>query len=72
MSLEEIFLPAIRLAENGFPVHEVSAHLQQLNYTYLKTNSSSHGSDLLINGNPPKAGQVVRNPKFAEVLKVFF
>ncbi|XP_065657911.1 glutathione hydrolase-like YwrD proenzyme isoform X1 [Hydra vulgaris] len=69
ISLEEIFRPAIQLAENGFPMHEVTATLYLENYLHLKTNDTSYGSDLLINGNPPKTGQLVRNQKFAEVLK---
>ncbi|XP_047129805.1 glutathione hydrolase-like YwrD proenzyme isoform X1 [Hydra vulgaris] len=68
-SFEDIFSPAIQLAENGFFLHEVTATLNQQNYLHLKTNDTSYGSDLLVNGKPPTTGQIVRNQKFAKVLK---
>ena len=72
MTLREILQPAIELCEKGYPVHEWSSGLVSRSFGVLKENKYSHGNDLLLNGMPPKHGQVLKNKHLAEVLKVFF
>ena len=71
MALREILQPAIELCEKGYPVHEWSSGLVSRSFGVLKKNKYSHGNDLLLNGLPPKHGQVLKNKHLAELLKVF-
>ena len=71
MGLREILQPAIELCEKGYPVHESSSGLVSRSFGVLKKNKYSHGNDLLLNGLPPKHGQVLKNEHLAELLKVF-
>ncbi|XP_053565955.1 glutathione hydrolase-like YwrD proenzyme [Bombina bombina] len=70
LSLEDILKPAIELAENGFPVSEISAYLWQTDAFLLQDPNNKHGRDLLISGQPPQHGQIFRNPFLANSLKI--
>ena len=59
--------PAVKLAEEGFPVAPLTSYLWKNgeNQLYL----SSGGKELLINGRAPRAGEIFRNPTLANTLK---
>jgi gamma-glutamyltranspeptidase/glutathione hydrolase len=64
-----ILAPAIYYAENGFPVNQITAGLWSHSVKLLSAHPNS-ASTFLINGAPPKAGQVFRNPDLAGSLRL--
>jgi len=67
MSLEKVLQPAIDLAENGFPLGEASAGDIFGAKKILKYSSTV--KIYLPNGQPPKAGEIFKNPDLARTLK---
>ena len=68
LSLEEIFEDAIYYAENGFPVTEVIAgDWKYSQNTLLAHTSASKG--YLIDGAPPRPGQVFQNKDLAQTFR---
>ncbi|XP_053316141.1 glutathione hydrolase-like YwrD proenzyme [Spea bombifrons] len=70
LSLGDILQPAIELAENGFPVSEITAYSWQAQASLLQAPHNKHGAELLINGQAPKHGQIFKNPYLANTFKV--
>ncbi|CAF3203193.1 unnamed protein product [Rotaria sp. Silwood2] len=68
LSLNEIFTPAIRLAEDGYPVSEITACSWASSENVLK-QASDNGYDMLKNGRAPKAGQIMKMPILANTLR---
>uniref|UniRef100_T1IU93 Gamma-glutamyltransferase n=1 Tax=Strigamia maritima TaxID=126957 RepID=T1IU93_STRMM len=68
LNLETLWKPAILLAENGFPVSEVSAQVWQ-NEANVSKLLKFDGYQLLIDGRPPKVGEIMKNPALAKTLK---
>jgi len=62
-----LFQPAIELAEKGFNVSERLAN-KIAKDKYLKTQKQARDYFYDENGNPLKAGTLLKNPKLAEVL----
>ena len=67
MSLEQVLQPAIDLAENGFPLGEASAGDVISTKKILKYPSTV--KIYLPNGQPPRAGEIFKNPDLARTLK---
>jgi gamma-glutamyltranspeptidase/glutathione hydrolase len=68
MSLSDIFAPAIRMAEMGFPVSPVTSHFWQRGAErQLKT--SLNGIEMTMDGRAPNPGELFRNPALARTLK---
>ncbi|KAM4694172.1 glutathione hydrolase-like YwrD proenzyme [Discoglossus pictus] len=65
LSIGDILQPAIELAENGFPVSEISSYAWNKNAFLLQAPNNKHGKDLLINGQAPQHGEIFRNPNLA-------
>lgn len=70
LSLHEILQPAIDLAESGFPVAPVAAFLWNKGSADLLRPGNSHGVDLLLNGKPPRAGEIIKMPHLAKTFRV--
>mmetsp|Transcript_17104 Transcript_17104/g.22375 ORF Transcript_17104/g.22375 Transcript_17104/m.22375 type:complete len:552 (+) Transcript_17104:145-1800(+) len=68
MKLSDVLAPAIKLAEEGFPVADVAAYLWKQGKSQL--SNKKNGGELLINGEAPKPGQIFKNPYLANALKV--
>ncbi|XP_029471769.1 uncharacterized protein LOC115098864 isoform X2 [Rhinatrema bivittatum] len=68
-SIGEILQPAISLAEQGFPVSEITAYHWKKEASVLQIPSNPHGKDLLIHGEAPGHGHIFRNPFLAETFK---
>jgi gamma-glutamyltranspeptidase/glutathione hydrolase len=67
-SLDELLQPAIRYAEQGFPVHSrISCEWEEA--AELLRRDSSAARIFLPNGRVPKPGEVVRNPQLAATLR---
>ncbi|ESO87456.1 hypothetical protein LOTGIDRAFT_220165 [Lottia gigantea] len=69
ISLVDILQPAINLAENGFPVQQTVAHFWAKGSSLLKDPENKHGQDMLLDGEAPKHGQVIKLPKMAQTFK---
>jgi gamma-glutamyltranspeptidase/glutathione hydrolase len=67
MSIKEVLIPAIELAENGFPVAPMTARAWAAGITRLK--SGPHADELLINGRAPLEGEIMRNLSLSETLR---
>jgi gamma-glutamyltranspeptidase / glutathione hydrolase len=68
MGLAQVLTPAIRLAEEGFPVTEIIAHTWQKNETKLRLNASA-ALTYLPAGHAPRPGDVVAQPDLARTLR---
>ena len=67
MPLSRLLKPAIRYAEEGFPVSEVIAWQWQ---NFLpKLRSYPSGEEMLLNGAPPKKGDLMRMPTLAATMR---
>lgn len=69
LSMTEILAPAIRLAEEGFPVAPITAHFWARG-AERQLKSALNGRELTIDGCAPKAGEVFRDPGLARTFKV--
>jgi gamma-glutamyltranspeptidase/glutathione hydrolase len=67
LPLREVLAPAIRLAEDGFPVAPLTAHFWQRGAERLR--AAPGGRALTLNGNGPRAGEVFRNPGLGRTLR---
>lgn len=63
----DVLAPAIELAEGGFEVMPITAHFWGRGIAQLKRGEA--GQELLIDGEPPSAGQLFRNPTVAHTLR---
>jgi len=65
----EVLEPAIRYANEGFPVPEWDAVYWNLNAGVLKTDANA-AATFLIDGRAPRVGEVFRNPDLAHSLEL--
>ena len=64
LSMPEILSPAIRLADEGFPVASVTSHFWKRGaQRQLKT--APNGREMTIDGRGPEPGEIFRNPGLA-------
>ncbi|MFN8383152.1 MAG: gamma-glutamyltransferase [Anaerolineales bacterium] len=68
-SMSEILAPAIRLADEGFPVAPLTAYFWSRGAD-RQLKSALNGSELTIDGRAPKAGEIFRNAGLAKTLSV--
>jgi len=69
LPLSEILVPAIRLAEGGFPVAPLTSYFWQRGAErQLKTAPNGH--ELTVDGRGPNPGEIFRNPGLARTFKV--
>ncbi|NDJ52119.1 MAG: gamma-glutamyltransferase family protein [Chloroflexi bacterium] len=68
LPLSDILAPAIRLAQEGFPVAPLTAYFWGRGAERQLGNSAG-GQELLINGRAPGAGEVFSNPTLGKVLQ---
>ncbi len=69
LSLTEILAPAIRLAEEGFPVAPITSHFWERG-VIRQLSSSLNGHEMTIDGRAPRAGEIFRNLGLAKTFKV--
>jgi gamma-glutamyltranspeptidase/glutathione hydrolase len=68
MSLGEVLEPAIRHADEGFPVAELTAHSWHESEKSLRADEGA-ALNYLIAGRTPRAGEIFRNPRMAATLR---
>jgi len=68
MPLAEILAPAIRLADEGFPVAPLTAHFWQRG-AENQLASAPGGRALTLDGRGPRAGEIFRNPGLARAFR---
>lgn len=68
LSLEDILMPAIDLAEKGFPVSPITAHFWKRGVE-RQLSTSLGGHELTIDGRAPNPGEIFRNPNLAHTLQ---
>ncbi|MCG6956456.1 MAG: gamma-glutamyltransferase [Gemmatimonadetes bacterium] len=68
MKLGEVLQPAIRIAEEGYPVTPIIAQDWQHNENVLRGNAGA-ASTFLVGGHAPKASEWFRNPDLARTFR---
>jgi len=68
LALETILAPAIRLAEEGFPVAPLTAYAWERG-AERQLRHAAGGQELTIEGRAPRAGEIFRNPGLARTLR---
>jgi gamma-glutamyltranspeptidase/glutathione hydrolase len=66
--LTDVLQAAIRHAENGFPVAELTAEQWKESEARLKADEGA-SINYLINGRTPRAGEIFKNPRMAKTLR---
>ena len=69
LSLAEVVEPAYIYARDGFPVSEIIAEQWQHDAPFLSQHSAS-AQTYLIDGKPPRAGDVHSQPRLADTLRI--
>jgi gamma-glutamyltranspeptidase/glutathione hydrolase len=67
LAFEAVLSPAVRLAEEGFPVAPLTAYFWGRSTERLL--SAPGGREMLLEGRAPQAGEVFRNPGLARTLR---
>ncbi len=68
LPLECILSPAIRLAEEGFPVAPITSYFWQRG-AEKQLSQSLNGRELTLDGRGPRPGEIFHNPGLARALK---
>ena len=68
MPLDKILTPAVELAEEGFPVAPITARAWTRSASLIK--EGPYGEELLLNGEAPKEGELMKNPTLARTFRV--
>ena len=68
LDLTNILNPAIRLAEEGFPVAPVTSHFWQIGAD-RQLKSALNGKELTIEGRGPNPGEIFHNPNLAKTFR---
>jgi gamma-glutamyltranspeptidase/glutathione hydrolase len=66
--MSAVLAPAIRLAQEGFPVAPVTAHFWERG-AERQLRHAPGGVELTIDGRAPRAGEIFRNPGLARTLQ---
>ena len=70
ISLAEALAPAIRLAEEGFPVSPIIAGQWAVEVEKLRQDEGARATYLMDGRRAPRAGEWFRNPDFARTLRL--
>lgn len=68
LPMRDVLAPAIKLAEEGFPVAPVTALGWQRGAERL-LSKTINGQELMIDGRGPKAGEIFKNPGLAKTFR---
>ncbi|WP_147804251.1 gamma-glutamyltransferase [Alkalicoccus halolimnae] len=70
MTMEEVLAPAVAIAENGFTVDDNFVREARQNADRFSLFTSTSEIYLDENGNPPEAGDIIRNSDLAETYRM--
>jgi len=68
LEMSQVLAPAIRLAEEGFPVAPITAYFWSRGVD-RQLKSAPGGSELTIDGRAPRTGEIFRNPGLGRTLR---
>ncbi len=68
LPMNQILAPAIKLAEDGFPVAPITAHFWERGVN-RQLKSAPNGSELTIEGRAPRAGEIFHNRGLARTFQ---
>lgn len=68
LDLAQVLVPAIRLAEEGFPVSPITAYFWGRG-AERQLAQALNGSELTLSGRSPRPGEIFRNPGLARTLR---
>lgn len=71
LSMAQLLNPAVKLAENGFPVSEISAYQWRASENMIK-RASKNSAEILSKrfpGSAPKSGEIMKNPTLARTFR---
>jgi gamma-glutamyltranspeptidase/glutathione hydrolase len=68
LNMPAILAPAIRLAEDGFPVAPVTSHFWR-KAAEKQLKDALHGSEMTLDGRGPNPGEIFHNPGLARTLR---
>ncbi|KAJ3558526.1 hypothetical protein NM688_g869 [Phlebia brevispora] len=68
LTVAEVLEPAIRLAEEGVPVSEITGLSWQRSEKLLQT-ASPNGDEMLLNGKAPRPGEVIKLTNLAKTFR---
>jgi len=68
LEMSQVLAPAIRLAEEGFPVAPLTAYFWSRGVE-KQLREAPGGLELTINGNAPQPGEIFRNPGLARTFR---
>ena len=69
LTMQDVLAPAIRLAEEGFPVTPITAHFWERGVE-RQLRHAPGGLELTIQGRAPRPGEVFRNPGLGRTLRL--
>ncbi|MCB9135189.1 MAG: gamma-glutamyltransferase family protein [Anaerolineales bacterium] len=69
LPLADVLAPAIRLAEEGFPVAPITAHYWARG-AERQLAHAPNGHELTLDGRAPRAGEIFRNPGLARTFRL--
>jgi gamma-glutamyltranspeptidase/glutathione hydrolase len=75
LSIDKVLAPAIGYARDGFPMSQVIAYYWARNFTAFEKSKDIEELDnakrtYLVNGNPPKEGEIFKNPDLARTYEM--
>ncbi len=68
LPMSTVLAPAVRLADEGFPVAPVTAHFWEAG-AKRQLSRSLGGRELTLDGRAPRPGEIFRNPGLAKTLR---
>ena len=68
LQMKDVLAPAIRLAEDGFPVSPITAHFWERGVKRQLARAAG-GLELTIGGRAPRPGELFRNPGLARTFR---
>ena len=68
MELKDVLMPAINLAEEGFPVAPITARAWQRGVKQLLNGPNAN--EMLIDGRAPRAGEIMKLPNLAKTFRL--
>lgn len=69
LDMGTVLTPAIRLAEDGFPVAPLTAYFWGRG-AERQLSQAPNGGELMLDGRAPRAGEIFRNPGLAKTFRV--
>ncbi|MGD8427905.1 MAG: gamma-glutamyltransferase [Balneolaceae bacterium] len=70
MPMDKILAPAIKYADEGFPVSELIAFYWQIGARILENQPGAFKKEMTIDGRGPKKGEIMKRPELANTYRI--